>query len=59
MKTYRLFLVGATDRMIYGIKEYEAANEEQASQLARRIFGDHPGDLMWGGQRIVTELRAV
>jgi hypothetical protein len=54
MKTYRLRLIGERDGLIYGVKEYEAANEVQAAEVAQGLCGDP--DLWWGSQRLVQEL---
>ena len=59
MKTYRLALVGSSDGIIYGIKEYEAESDARAAELAAKLCGEHPDDLWWQGQPLTTELRPV
>lgn len=58
MKTYRLRLIGRDDGLVYGVKEYEAADEMQAAELAGGLCGDR-GDLWWGNQPLVQELIAA
>lgn len=55
MRTFQLRLIGETDGVVYGIKEYEALNEAHAAELADGLCGDDP-DLWWGGQRLIREL---
>lgn len=59
MRTYRLSLVGASDGIVYGIKEYEAEDDMRAALLAERLCGEHPDDLWWQGQPLTTKLHAL
>ena len=55
MKTFQLRLIGESDGIVYGIKEYEASNEVHAAEVASGLCGDD-SDLWWGGQRLLKEL---
>jgi hypothetical protein len=55
MRTFQLRLIGETDGVVYGVKEYEASNEAHAAEVANGLCGDDP-DLWWGGQRLLKEL---
>jgi hypothetical protein len=53
MQTYRLYLIGESDGVVYGIKEYEAETEASAAALAESLL---PHETVWGGQRLLKEL---
>ena len=55
MKTFQLRLIGETDGIVYGIKEYEAASAAHAAELASGLCGEE-SDLWWGGQRLLKQL---
>jgi hypothetical protein len=55
MKTFQLRLIGESDGVVYGIKEYEASNEVHAAEVASGLCGDD-SDLWWEGQRLLKEL---
>lgn len=55
MRTFQLRLIGESDGIVYGIKEYEAASEAQAAEVASGLCGDE-SDLWWGGQRLLKQL---
>ena len=55
MRTFQLRLIGESDGIVYGIKEYEASNEAHAAELASGLCGDDP-DIWWGGQRLLQDL---
>jgi hypothetical protein len=59
VKTYRLSLVGASDGILYGIKEYEAESDARAAELAEQLCGRHPDDLWWQGQKLTTRLHPL
>ena len=40
MRTFQLRLIGESDGIVYGIKEYEAASEAQAAEVASGLCGD-------------------
>lgn len=54
MRTFQLRLIGESDGIVYGIKEYEAASEAHAAELASGLCED--SDLWWGGQRLLKQL---
>ena len=55
MQTYRLYLIGEADGVVYGIKEYEAETDASAAALAESLV---PQEAIWGNQRLVKELNA-
>lgn len=59
MKTYRLLMVGTSDGIVYGIKEYEAESDSRAAEVAEQLCGQHPDDLVWQGQPLTTRLRPI
>lgn len=48
MKTYRVFLTGAADGVLYAMKEYTASDRSEALTLADEICA-----ASWGDQRLV------
>ncbi len=54
MRTYRLYLIGEADGVVYGIKEYEADSDAAAAAVAEMLI---PGESSWDGQRLVKECR--
>jgi hypothetical protein len=56
LRTYRLWLVGEADGIVYSIKEYEASSAAEAARRAEALCG-HPDDLWWEGQPLRIELR--
>ena len=52
MQTYRLYLIGEADGVVYAIKEYEAENEAVAAALAEALVPDES----WAGQKLVRSL---
>ena len=57
MRTYRVYLIGESDGVVYGIKEYEAASEASAAALADSLLPDAGG--WWGDQRLVKQFSAA
>ncbi len=57
LKTYRLWLVGSADNIVYGIKEYEADSDASAARVADQLCGEYPDDLWWQGQQLRRELK--
>lgn len=53
MQTYRLYLIGEADGVVYSIKEYEAESPACAAALAESLIPQEP---IWGDQRLVHEL---
>lgn len=53
MQTYRLYLIGEADGVVYGIKEYEAESDAGAAEVAESLLP------VWDGQRLVKELSAA
>lgn len=53
MQTYRLYLIGEADGVVYGIKEYEAETDASAAAVAETLL---PQEAVWEGQRLVKEL---
>jgi hypothetical protein len=56
MQTYRVYLIGEADGVVYGIKEYEAANEASAAQMAESLVPDNDPGAWWGDQRLIKEI---
>ena len=54
MRTFQLRLIGESDGVVYSIKEYEAASEAQAAEVACALCEE--SDLWWGGQRLLKQL---
>lgn len=53
MRTYRVYLIGETDGVVYGIKEYEADSEASAAEMAESLV---PPETLWGDQRLIRQL---
>jgi hypothetical protein len=53
MRTYRVYLIGEADGIVYGIKEYEAESEASAAEMAESLL---PPEDAWGGQRLIRQL---
>ena len=56
MQTYRVYLIGETDGVVYGIKEYEAGSEASAAEVAESLVPNDPA-LWWGDQRLVRKIK--
>jgi hypothetical protein len=54
---YRLSVRGADDGVVYGVKEFDAEDDEGAQAVAVSLVGEQP--YWWDGQRLVVELEPV